>query len=260
MNQKLTVFLVEDDEEICISFRQLIDASADLTLLGYTGSASEAVYALSARMPDVIILDLELHLGSGSGADVLKELRAMALRTPPFVLVTTNNTSRLVYEAIRALGADYILCKKQKDYSEKYVLELLRTLSGSIKSRPHRERTAVLPVNGGSQKLMREAIMRELDLVGINRKYKGYNYLVDAIELMAEAPTQNICSKIAEKCGRSENSVERAIQNSINRAWETSSMDELLEHYTARISSYKGVPTLTEFICFYANKLRNAYT
>ena len=49
------------------------------------------------------------------------------------------------------------------------------------------------------------------------------------------------------------------MQNAINRAWAISNIDDLLENYTAKISSSKGVPTLTEFIFYYANKIKNEY-
>ena len=46
------------------------------------------------------------------------------------------------------------------------------------------------------------------------------------------------------------------MQNAINRTWYTSDTEDLLKYYTARIRSDKGVPTLMEFISYYANKIR----
>ena len=33
-------------------------------------------------------------------------------------------------------------------------------------------------------------------------------------------------------------------------------IEDLLKHYTAKVNSEKGCPTITEFICYYANKLK----
>ena len=55
---------------------------------------------------------------------------------------------------------------------------------------------------------------------------------------------------------KSDASVERAMQNAINRAWRHSDIEELLAHYTARIRSEKGVPTTLEFVFYYANKIK----
>ena len=49
------------------------------------------------------------------------------------------------------------------------------------------------------------------------------------------------------------------MQNAINRTWAGADKDELLSHYTAKIKSRKGVPTITEFIYFYAQKLNNEF-
>ena len=47
------------------------------------------------------------------------------------------------------------------------------------------------------------------------------------------------------------------MQNSINRAWSNQNPEELCKHYTAVINYERGVPTLTEFIYYYAAKLKN---
>lgn len=60
---------------------------------------------------------------------------------------------------------------------------------------------------------------------------------------------------LGEKYKKSDASIERAMQNAINRAWRTSDIDDLLTYYTARIQSQKGVPTIMEFIFYYANKI-----
>ena len=49
---------------------------------------------------------------------------------------------------------------------------------------------------------------------------------------------------------------ERAMQNAIHRAWKKADIEDLLKHYTAKVNSEKGCPTITEFICYYANKLK----
>ena len=46
------------------------------------------------------------------------------------------------------------------------------------------------------------------------------------------------------------------MQNAINKAWRTTDIEDLSINYTARISSEKGVPTMTEFIYYYADKLK----
>ena len=46
------------------------------------------------------------------------------------------------------------------------------------------------------------------------------------------------------------------MQTAINYAWRVSSIDDLMAHYKARINYETGVPTPTEFIYYYAEKIR----
>lgn len=46
------------------------------------------------------------------------------------------------------------------------------------------------------------------------------------------------------------------MQTSINYAWRLSSIEDLLKHYKARINHETGVPTPTEFIYYYKEKIR----
>jgi hypothetical protein len=86
----------------------------------------------------------------------------------------------------------------------------------------------------------------------------GRSYLIDAIIHRAEGQQSQVAA-IAKKYSKTEASVERAMQNAINKAWSTMQPEDLLLHYTARIHSEKGVPTVTEFVCYYANKLKIEY-
>lgn len=59
------------------------------------------------------------------------------------------------------------------------------------------------------------------------------------------------------KLQKSTASVERAMQNAINRAWSNGNPEDLARNYTAVINYERGVPTLTEFIYHYASKFKN---
>lgn len=261
MDNKLSILLVEDDQYACKQIINLADNSDDMILVGVTNNAFKALDYIRDTLPDVVILDLELHRGSGSGLNVLSGIKNMALNRVPYILITTNNSSTVTYESARQLGADYIMSKHQDGYSEKSVIDFLRMLAPVIKSRKqlHKDNFDETEAPVFYQKRITRRIIAELNLVGVNQKSVGYKYLIDAIMITINEPTQNLCNVIAKKYGKTEGSVERAMQNAINRAWATSSIEDLLANYTAKISSSKGVPTLTEFIFYYANKIKNEY-
>lgn len=261
METKLSILLVEDDPSTCKKIVDLIEASDDFELCGVTNNAHKATEYISDTLPEAIILDLELHQGCGSGLNVLTGIKDLSLDFLPYILVTTNNSSAITYESARQLGADYIMSKHQENYSEKTPLEFLKMLTPAIKNKRKQSDTSnpVTQSPANREKHLTRRIINELNNVGISPKSVGFQYLIDAIIITIDKPTQNICNIIAKKHSKTEASVERAMQNAINRAWAITDIDELLEHYTAKINSYKGVPTLTEFIFYYANKIRNNY-
>lgn len=256
----LTVLLVEDDQDACRAFTSYADSLEEIVIVGVTGSAVQAVQDMQDLLPDAVILDLELHHGQGSGFDVLQGLDSLSRPSKPYVLITTNNSSRITYEYARQLGADFIFSKHQTDYSEKSALDFLLMMKSAIQSAspPAADARSGLP-NEKNQRIYRRVIA-ELTHIGISQKAKGYQYLIDAILLLIDAPQQQrLSSVIGSKYGKTEASVERAMQNAINRAWKTTDIDDLLRYYEARINSERGVPTSTEFIYYYANKIRTSY-
>lgn len=261
MDNKLEILIVEDDKSVCEEFENCVDKCGDIVIVGVTNSSDKAIELIMDYLPDAVILDLELHHGSGNGLLVLDALNKLEPPRRPYMLVTTNNSSTVTYETARAMGADFIMSKHQNNYSVQGVLDFLRIMSGIItQSRPvTNEQTGSTETAEHHKKRITRRIIAELNYVGINPKAVGYQYLIDAIAVMAESPTQNICEIVAKKHSKTEPSVERAMQNAINRAWKTTDIDELLKHYTARVNSNKGCPTLTEFICYYANKLKSEY-
>lgn len=262
VNNKLSVILVEDDASVCQEFENFINRVENITLIKSTNSSSKAIEYVMDYLPDVVILDLELHYGSGNGLLFLKELRQLSLNPPPFILITTNNSSSTTYDYARQLGADFIMYKHQEGYSTSSVIDFLTMMSSVINNRKANVCSHINVVNETPQEKENRIIKRictELDNVSISPKAVGYQYLVDAILMFIKQPIQNVCTLIGQKYGKTESSVERAMQNAICRAWSTADITDLLTHYTAKISSKKGVPTLTEFICYYANKIKNDY-
>ena len=86
-------------------------------------------------------------------------------------------------------------------------------------------------------------------------KVVGYKYLTDAIMITIDGPTTNISQILGNKYKKSNSSVERAMQNAINRAWNSNDTETLLNCYTAHINPDRGMPTIKEVIYFYAEKI-----
>ena len=261
LDKKLSVLLIEDEKEACEAIELYIDELDDVSLVGIVDNSDQALEYVKTYLPEAVILDLELHQGSGNGLLFLNELRQLDLAFYPFILITTNNSSAIIYEYARQTGADFIMAKHQSDYSAKKVVDFLRIMKNTIYSKIASKVPEHNTTESPEQKTKRIArrIGLELDFVGISPKHVGNKYLTEAIQLVLKQPTNKLCTIIGAKYGKTESSVERAMQNAIDKAWRTSDIEDLMEHYTAKISSDKGTPTLTELIYYYANKIRNEY-
>jgi DNA-binding NarL/FixJ family response regulator len=257
MEQPLSILLVEDDQETCKRFSDYIETIDDIRLIGITNNSDKAISFIKDFLPEAVILDLELHRGGGNGLFVLQHLKNISFR--PYVLVTTNNSSTTTLECARQLGADFIMQKHQQNYSEKEAVDFLYAMKNIIREQRRRENQNADPPESPDQRSKRivRKITAELNRIGISPKLVGYRYLIDAIQIIMKEPTHNVCSIIGNTYHKTEASVERAMQNAINKAWKTSDINDLLLYYTAKISSDKGVPTVTEFIYYYVHKLMN---
>ena len=255
----MNLLIVEDNQDLCNQFKLYIDEINDVSLLGITNNSTKALEYVKQYLPDVVILDLELHHGSGNGLQFLKELSSLGIPFIPYILIVTNNTSFVTHEYARKLGADFILSKHQTDFTAKNVVEFIRVMKDIIHSKSQNTfletQTTEAPLQ--REKRIIRIISTEFDKIGISPKVVGRKYLIEAIQIIMKKPQSSICVLIGEKYNKTDASVERAMQNAINKAWRTSDIDELGQNYTAKISSDKGVPTLTEFVFYYASKIKN---
>lgn len=85
---------------------KLIDKQADLELCGAWGSGEEALAALHALRPDVIVVDLELP--GISGEDCIRALSAI-LPCAAFVVLTVHEDAERVFGALQAGANGYLL-------------------------------------------------------------------------------------------------------------------------------------------------------
>lgn len=259
MNRELNIMLIEDDTSVCKRFAEYVDIIPDISIMAVTNNSYRALELIQECLPDAIILDLELNQGKGNGLLFLQELNTLSIPFKPFILITTNNSSTITYDYARQLGADFIMSKHQEDYSEKSAIDFLQMMKDIIQNniRSSHPDYAKSEAPSAREKRLTRLISMELDHVGISPKAVGYKYLTNAILLVIDGHTGSLCTTIGKKFSKTDASVERAMQNAINSAWRSNDIDELLKHYTARINSERGVPTLTEFIYYYANKIKN---
>jgi DNA-binding NarL/FixJ family response regulator len=105
----ITVLLADDQALVRAGFRALLDAQADITVVGEASDGDEAVRLAIQHRPDVVLMDVRMPGSDGlvatrrlAGDDRLKDVRV--------VILTTFDLDEYVFEAIRA-GANGFLVK-----------------------------------------------------------------------------------------------------------------------------------------------------
>lgn len=104
----IRLVVVDDDASIRAAVRARIE-QGDATryeVVGEAASVAEALAVCREKRPDIILLDLELP--DGSGADLLREIRAESPQTIAFVITVFGDDTH-VFEALRAGAVGYLL-------------------------------------------------------------------------------------------------------------------------------------------------------
>ncbi|MFF7295513.1 response regulator [Streptomyces sp. NPDC008265] len=102
----IKVFLLDDHEVVRRGLRDLLDAEADIAVVGEAGTAEQALARGPALRPDVAVLDVRLP--DGDGITVCRELRS---RMPGLacLMLTSFDDEDALLDAIMAGAAGYVL-------------------------------------------------------------------------------------------------------------------------------------------------------
>lgn len=256
MTNKLDILIVEDNDKDCKDLTDSINAHADkLSVAGVSKSAANALEFIRNHSPHAVILDLELQEGSGDGMELLDKLRSTVLTRKPYVVVNTNNASKVTIDVVKRMGADYTFAKWQKGYSTQMVINHLLLVMPAILGYTEEAKEPISQEQ--MENRMREFVQSEFNKLGVSVKNAGYTYLVEAVILAAKGENQGWGKIIGKKYGKSESGVMHAMQYAVNSTWTNANVNDLHTYYTAPMRRDRFVPTATEFIFFYKQKLIN---
>ena len=117
----IRVLIADDQALIRRGMAMLLDAEADIEVVGQAADGVEAVQLAQRLRPDVVLMDL--HMPKKSGVLATREITAALPRTRVMVL-TTFDRDELVFDAVRAGAQAYLL----KDASEDEVIDTVRAV------------------------------------------------------------------------------------------------------------------------------------
>jgi DNA-binding NarL/FixJ family response regulator len=116
----ITVLLADDQALVRAGFRALLDAQADLTVVGEAGDGADAARLAAETRPDVVLMDIRMP-----GTDGLEATRRITadpgLAATRVLMLTTFDDDEYVFEAVR-IGASGFLVKDTEP------VELLRAV------------------------------------------------------------------------------------------------------------------------------------
>jgi len=121
----IRVLLVDDQALFRAGIRMLVSSQPDMEIAGEAGNGQEALDAVAARRPDVVLMDIRMPVMDGLTATG----HLLAQPEPPrVVMLTTFDLDEAAARAIRQGASGFLL----KDADPEFLLAAIRTVhSGS---------------------------------------------------------------------------------------------------------------------------------
>jgi DNA-binding NarL/FixJ family response regulator len=163
----VTVAIADDQRLLRTGFRVILDAEADITVVGEAGDGWAAVDIVRRRRPDVILMDIRMPELDGLQA-AQRILSDPDLHTAVLML-TTFDRSEYIYEALRIGASGFLL----KDAPADRLLDAVRVIAAgdallapSITRRLIGQFTRAARLNPGTvPPALAELTPRELDVL-----------------------------------------------------------------------------------------------
>ena len=119
MRDRIRVVLIEDDQILLQTYKQLIEAEEDIVIVnGYT-SFERAEKCLGMDQPDIILMDIQLPGISGIDAIPLVKKHSSKIHV---VMLTVFESEQQIFQALANGASGYIT----KDSSSRKIIESLR--------------------------------------------------------------------------------------------------------------------------------------
>ena len=117
----ITIVLADDHALVRSGLRRLLEAEADITVIGEAGDAEEALRVTRAHQPRIVLLDL--NMPGPSSLDAIPGLLEAAPGSAVVVL-TMHDDSEYAREALSAGASGYVL----KDAADRQLVEAVRAV------------------------------------------------------------------------------------------------------------------------------------
>lgn len=256
MNAKLSVYIVDDNNEGCNKMKDEIRKSDLFEVVGSAANGEQCLKELSNRSVDFLILDLIMPVKDGF--QVLNELKICRIHAK-YILCTTPIINDSMIMELQQYSISYLL---MKPFEVRQMINKMISISGHIDKQGEVVQLDLSERDKIKKLALERDITEILHEIGIPAHIKGYLYLRTAILKTYENVdflgqiTKVLYPEIAKKYSTTSSRVERAIRHAIEVAWNRGNVDAIDEIFGYTISASKAKPTNSEFIAMISDKLR----
>jgi DNA-binding NarL/FixJ family response regulator len=196
------VLLIDDDPLVRSGLKVILSSADDLEVVGEAGDGSEAVEAVRAHRPDVVVMDIRMPKVDGVRATAL----VRALPDPPAVVVlTTFSADRYVFDSLDAGASGFLL----KDAPAADIVAAVRVVAaGEAMLSPSVTRTLIDRFGDDEGRQRREdALLRLAELTDREREVAvavasgSSNADIGATLFLSEATVKVHVSRVLAKLG-----------------------------------------------------------
>jgi DNA-binding NarL/FixJ family response regulator len=118
----IRVVLVDDQDLVRAGLERIIGSEADVTIVAECADGAQALDALAAQQPDVVVMDIRMPVMNGIEAT----RRIRDADGPPVLILTTFDDDETLWGAIDAGAAGFVL----KDAPAMDLIRAVRTVAG----------------------------------------------------------------------------------------------------------------------------------
>jgi DNA-binding NarL/FixJ family response regulator len=111
VSDSIRVLLVDDQELIRVGFRLVLEAEADIEVVGEAADGDEAVQAVAAHRPDVVLMDIRMPRTDGIAATRAIVQQHAATRV---LVLTTFDLDEYAFGALDAGASGFLLKDAQR--------------------------------------------------------------------------------------------------------------------------------------------------
>lgn len=248
MTQNINLLIADDNKEFCEILKEYFSEQEDFFISGIAYNGIETLKLIQENEPDLVILDIIMpHL---DGIGVLEKLNTLSISKRPKIIILTTLGQESMTQRSVALGADYYILKPFD--LDVLGIRIRQLVSGQVISEHEQQKCKNVDVE----------VTKIIHQMGVPAHIKGYQYLRDAILLVADemsllgAVTKELYPMIAKKYGTTPSRVERAIRHAIELAWDRGNVEMMNNFFGYTIDVERGKPTNSEFIAMVADKMR----